>query len=80
MLHRVKKACAYVADKLHLIELTEEEGKLEKVEGDGNNAGESSAFSSIAASRRPSAIITDPSTMPTMNIPNVRVAKTIWNE
>lgn len=55
---RAKKACAYVADKLHLIEISQEEESkaLGSTVGNGGNA---SGFSSIVASRRPSAIGTE---------------------
>ena len=55
---RAKKACAYVADKLHLIEISQDEEN----KSIGNvlaNGGNSSGFSSIVASRRPSAIVTE---------------------
>lgn len=58
---RAKKACAYVADKLHLIEISQDEENIAGGSGYGNTSG----FSSIVASRRPSAIVTEvPPPMP----------------
>ncbi|MCO5549539.1 hypothetical protein L7F22_003011 [Adiantum nelumboides] len=55
---RTKKACAYVADKLHLIEISQDEDN-KTVGNVSGNGGNTSGFSSIVASRRPSAIVTE---------------------